>query len=37
MAEDLDARFEQAAVDVTQLPKAPEDAVKLRLYALYKQ
>ena len=37
MPEDLDARFEQAAAEVTTLPEAPGDAVKLRLYALYKQ
>ena len=37
MAEDLDARFEQAAAEVTQLSKAPDNAAKLRLYALYKQ
>lgn len=34
---DLKTRFEQAAQDVQQLPKRPENDVLLRLYALYKQ
>ncbi|MEI7768707.1 MAG: acyl-CoA-binding protein [Chloroflexales bacterium] len=34
---DLIARFEQAAKDVQQLPKRPENNVLLKLYALYKQ
>jgi acyl-CoA-binding protein len=34
---DLKARFEQAAQDVQQLPKRPENDVLLKLYALYKQ
>jgi acyl-CoA-binding protein len=34
---DLSARFEQAAQDVQQLPKRPENDVLLKLYALYKQ
>lgn len=34
---DLSARFEQAAQDVQQLPKRPENDVLLRLYGLYKQ
>ncbi|NTU79639.1 MAG: acyl-CoA-binding protein [Chloroflexales bacterium] len=34
---DLKAQFEQAAQDVQQLPKRPENDVLLKLYALYKQ
>jgi diazepam-binding inhibitor (GABA receptor modulating acyl-CoA-binding protein) len=34
---DLKARFEQAAQEVQQLPKRPENDTLLRLYALYKQ
>ncbi|NTV63221.1 MAG: acyl-CoA-binding protein [Oscillochloris sp.] len=34
---DLDARFEQAAKDVQQLPKRPENDALLKLYGLYKQ
>ncbi len=34
---DLKANFEQAAVDVTQLPKKPGNDTLLKLYALYKQ
>ncbi len=34
---DLKARFEQAAQEVQQLPKRPENDVLLKLYALYKQ
>ncbi len=37
MADELDAQFEQAAAEVTHLSNAPDNAVKLRLYALYKQ
>lgn len=37
MSEDLNTRFEQASQDVTNLSKAPESDVKLRLYAFYKQ
>ncbi len=37
MADDLKARFEQASKEVTQLSQAPDNAQKLRLYALYKQ
>ena len=34
---DLKARFEQAAQEVQQLPKRPENDALLKLYALYKQ
>lgn len=34
---DLDQRFKQAAQDVQQLADEPDNNVKLRLYALYKQ
>lgn len=34
---DLSARFEQAALDVQQLPKRPENDALLKLYGLYKQ
>lgn len=37
MMSDLQAQFDQAAQDVQQLPKRPENDVMLRLYALYKQ
>ncbi len=37
MSEDLQARFAQASQDVTQLSQAPDNLMKLRLYALYKQ
>jgi len=37
MSEDLQARFEQASKDVTQLSEAPDNMSKLRLYAIYKQ
>lgn len=33
----LKEQFEQAAQDVQQLPKRPENDVLLKLYALYKQ
>ncbi|MDK2122585.1 acyl-CoA-binding protein [Parachitinimonas caeni] len=34
---DLEAQFKTAAEDVTQLSEAPDNQVKLKLYALYKQ
>lgn len=34
---DMKARFEQAAQQVQQLPKRPENDMLLKLYALYKQ
>ncbi|HET6604164.1 MAG TPA: acyl-CoA-binding protein [Xanthomonadaceae bacterium] len=34
---DLEARFQQAAQDVQKLDDEPDNNVKLRLYALYKQ
>lgn len=34
---DLAERFEQAAVDSKQLSEKPDNAMLLRLYALYKQ
>ncbi|MBV8660467.1 MAG: acyl-CoA-binding protein [Burkholderiales bacterium] len=34
---DLETQFKQAAEDVTQLSEAPDNSVKLKLYALYKQ
>lgn len=34
---DLEARFKTAADDVTKLSEAPDNQVKLKLYALYKQ
>ncbi|MFC4160587.1 acyl-CoA-binding protein [Chitinimonas lacunae] len=34
---DIAARFKQAAEDVTKLSEAPDNQVKLKLYALYKQ
>lgn len=37
MAEEWNARFEQATKDVTALSQAPDIPTKLRLYALFKQ
>ena len=37
MSEQLEVLFQQASQDVVKLPKAPENDVKLRLYALFKQ
>ncbi len=37
MSDDLQAKFEQASKEVTELSKAPDNMVKLDLYALYKQ
>lgn len=37
MSDEIQARFEQAAQDVTKLSEAPDNMAKLRLYALYKQ
>jgi diazepam-binding inhibitor (GABA receptor modulating acyl-CoA-binding protein) len=37
MNEDLQARFEQAQLDVKALPKRPTDDELLKLYALFKQ
>jgi acyl-CoA-binding protein len=37
MAEDLNARFLQAKEDVVKLSEAPDNLVKLKLYALFKQ
>ncbi|HPF73018.1 MAG: acyl-CoA-binding protein [Rhodanobacteraceae bacterium] len=34
---DLDAQFAQAAKDVMTLTEEPDNTVKLKLYALYKQ
>ena len=34
---DLQAQFDQAAVDVKQLPKKPDNNTLLKLYSLYKQ
>lgn len=34
---DLSTRFQTAAVEVQQLPKRPDNAAMLQLYALYKQ
>ncbi|WP_269531638.1 acyl-CoA-binding protein [Chitinimonas sp. BJYL2] len=34
---DLDAKFKTAAEDVTKLSEAPDNSVKLKLYALFKQ
>ncbi|MFV9504706.1 MAG: acyl-CoA-binding protein [Oscillochloridaceae bacterium umkhey_bin13] len=34
---DLKAQFEQAAKDVQQLPKRPDNDALLKLYALFKQ
>lgn len=34
---DIAARFKQATDDVTKLSEAPDNQVKLKLYALYKQ
>ena len=34
---DLAERFEQAATEAKQLPEKPDNAMLLRLYALYKQ
>ncbi|MGQ5524476.1 acyl-CoA-binding protein [Chitinimonas sp. PSY-7] len=34
---DIDTLFKQAADDVTKLSEAPDNSVKLKLYALYKQ
>jgi acyl-CoA-binding protein len=34
---DLTAEFEQAAIDVKQLAKRPDNDTLLKLYALYKQ
>lgn len=37
MSDDLQTRFETAAVDVKGLSKEPDNTTKLRLYGLYKQ
>ncbi|KFN45280.1 acyl-CoA-binding protein [Arenimonas composti] len=37
MADDLKARFQQAAQDVMNLSERPDNDTMLRLYALYKQ
>ena len=37
MSEQLEVQFQQASQDVVKLPKAPDNDVKLQLYALYKQ
>ena len=37
MSEELNARFLTAKEEVTQLSAAPDNLVKLQLYALYKQ
>lgn len=37
MEAELESRFQTASVEVTQLPEAPDNLAKLRLYALYKQ
>ena len=37
MSEDLNAKFLQAKDDVVKLSKAPENDVKLKLYAMFKQ
>lgn len=37
MSEQLGVQFQQASQDVVKLPKAPDNDVKLQLYALYKQ
>ena len=37
MSDDMQARFELASQEVTQLSAAPDNLTKLRLYALYKQ
>ncbi len=37
MSEELQAKFETASQEVTQLSKAPDVAEKLRLYAFFKQ
>jgi diazepam-binding inhibitor (GABA receptor modulator, acyl-CoA-binding protein) len=34
---DLQAQFDQAAVDVKQLPRKPDNNTLLKLYSLYKQ
>lgn len=34
---DLSRQFEQAAIDVKDLPERPDNETLLRLYALYKQ
>jgi len=37
MSEDLQARFQKASEEVTQLSEAPDNMMKLQLYALFKQ
>ena len=37
MSEELDTQFLTAKEEVTQLSEAPDNMVKLQLYALYKQ
>ena len=37
MSEELKSQFEKASQDVTKLSKAPDNEVKLQLYALFKQ
>ncbi len=37
MSEELQAKFETAVQEVTQLSKAPDVAEKLRLYSIFKQ
>jgi acyl-CoA-binding protein len=34
---DLQAQFEQAAIDIKALPERPDNDTLLKLYALYKQ
>ena len=37
MSDDLQARFELASKQVTELSEAPDNLAKLKLYALFKQ
>lgn len=37
MSDDLQARFEAASKQVTELSEAPDNLAKLKLYALFKQ
>jgi diazepam-binding inhibitor (GABA receptor modulating acyl-CoA-binding protein) len=37
MSEDLQARFERASQEVTELSEAPDAAVQLQLYGFFKQ
>jgi len=37
MTDDLQSQFDQAFLDITRLPRRPDNDTLLRIYALYKQ